>query len=104
LATYTLQAGEQLSVEAANMLIAGAVHVVVHLGWDRPGREGRRVVTSVREVTGADGNQIVSNEIFCPGPQVRAVPASPPTDALYDELVAAGAPRNLFTAGAGGLR
>jgi Flp pilus assembly CpaF family ATPase len=104
LATYTLQAGEQLSVEAANLLIAGAVHVVVHVGWDRPGREGRRVVTSVREVTGADGNQVVSNEIFCPGPQVLAVPASPPTDALYADLLAAGAPRHLFTAGAGGLR
>jgi hypothetical protein len=101
LATYTLQAGEQLSVEAANLLIAGAVHVVVHIGWDRPGREGRRVVTSVREVTGADGNQVASNEIFSPGVQGLAVPASPPTDALFAELRAVGAPPNLFTAGGG---
>lgn len=97
LATYTLQAGEQLSVEAANLLIAGAVHVVVHIGWDRPGREGRRVVTSVREVTGADGNQVASNEIFAPSVQGLAVPASPPTDALFAELRAVGAPSNLFS-------
>ena len=99
LATYTLQAGEQLDVQAANLLIAGAVHIVVHLGWNRTGRQGTRVVTSVREVTGADGHQVATNELFAPGPDGRARPAAPPTDGLYWDLVAAGAPRDLFTPG-----
>ncbi|MGH3681186.1 MAG: CpaF family protein [Natronosporangium sp.] len=102
LATYTLQAGEQLSVEAANLLIAGAVHIVVHLGWDRPGRQGTRVVTSVREITTADGHHVATNELFAPGPDGRARPAVPPTDTLHQDLVAAGAPGNLFAAGVGG--
>jgi Flp pilus assembly CpaF family ATPase len=96
LATYTLQAGEQLSVEAANLLIAGAVHIVVHLGWDRPGQQGTRVVTSVREVTGADGHQVATNELFAPGPDGRARPAAPPTDVLHRDLLAVGTPGNLF--------
>src|SRR5690606_32305614 len=96
LATYTLQAGEQLSVAATNLLIAGAVHIVVHLGWDRPGQSGTRVVTSVREVTGADGHQVATNELFAPGPDGRARPAAPPTDTLHQDLVAAGVPANLF--------
>ena len=96
LATYAVQAPEQLNLEAANLLIAGAVHVVVHLDRDAA---GRRVVSSVREVTGAEGNQIPSNEFFRPGPHVAAVPASPPSHQLREALIAAGAPPDVFTPG-----
>jgi Flp pilus assembly CpaF family ATPase len=97
LATYALQTPERLSLEAANLFIGGAVDVVVHLGW---GPEGSRVVSSVLEVAGAEGNQIATNEIFRPGPDVRAVPSGvPPSHHLYADLVAAGAPQHLFGGG-----
>ena len=65
LAAYAAQSPERLSLEATNLLVASAVHFVVHLGWDA---QRCRVVDSVREVVGADGPQIVTNEIFKPGP------------------------------------
>ncbi|MGO4430991.1 ATPase, T2SS/T4P/T4SS family, partial [Streptomyces sp. MCAF7] len=74
LAAYAAQAPERLSLEATNLLVASAVHFVVHLGWDA---EGRRAIGSVREVVDADGPQLVSNEIYRPGPEGRAVPATP---------------------------
>ncbi|KPI17633.1 type II secretion system protein E [Actinobacteria bacterium OK074] len=69
LASYAAQAPERLSLEATNLLVASAVHFVVHLGWDG---QGRRVVDSVREVIDADGAQVVSNEVYRPGPDGRA--------------------------------
>jgi Flp pilus assembly CpaF family ATPase len=97
LATYALQTPERLTLEAANLFIGGAVDVVVHLDW---GPAGSRVVSSVLEVAGAEGNQIATNEIFRPGPDVRAVPSGvPPSHRLYEDLVAAGAPHNLFGGG-----
>ncbi|MDT0547708.1 CpaF family protein [Streptomyces lonegramiae] len=87
LAAYAAQAPERLSLEATNLLVASAVHFVVHLGWDT---EGRRAIDSVREVVDADGPQLVSNEIYRPGPDGRAVPATPlRTETLHD-LIAAG--------------
>jgi pilus assembly protein CpaF len=87
LAAYAAQAPERLSLEATNLLVASAVHFVVHLGWDA---EGRRAIDSVREVVDADGPQLVSNEIYRPGPDGRAVPATPlRTETLHD-LIAAG--------------
>jgi hypothetical protein len=59
------------------------------------------VVASVREVTGTDGHQVATNELFAPGPDGRARPAAPPTDALHQDLLAVGAPGNLFTASDG---
>jgi Flp pilus assembly CpaF family ATPase len=97
LATYALQTPERLTLEAANLFIGGAVDVVVHLDW---GPAGSRVVSSVLEVAGAEGNQIATNEIFRPGPDKRAVPSGvPPSHHLYEDLVAAGAPHNLFGGG-----
>jgi hypothetical protein len=73
--------------QAAIALIGQAVHFIVHL--DRaPG--GARVLSSVREVLGDDGDQIISNEILAPGPDGRAVPATRLRDDTLDMLLAAG--------------
>ena len=89
LASYAAQGVERLPLEATNLLVASAVHFVVHLarGTDRT----TRVVSSIREVVGADGPQVVSNEICRPGPDRRARPVagSMRTDTL-DDLVDAG--------------
>jgi Flp pilus assembly CpaF family ATPase len=89
LASYAAQGLERLPLEATNLLVASAVHFVVHLarGTDRT----TRVVSSIREVVGADGPQVISNEIYRPGPDRRARPVagSMRTDNL-DDLVDAG--------------
>ncbi|MBA4867289.1 CpaF family protein, partial [Streptomyces sp. PSKA54] len=87
LASYSAQAPERLSLEATNLMVASAVHFVVHLGWDS---NRCRVIDSVREVIDADGAQIVSNEVYRPGPDGRAVPAAPLRSETLEDLVAAG--------------
>lgn len=87
LASYAAQAPERLTLEATNLMVASAVHFVVHLGWDVA---GRRVIDSVREVIDADGAQIVSNEVYRPGPDGRAVAATPLRVETFHDLVAAG--------------
>lgn len=74
LATYAVQAPERLPLEATNLLVANAVNFVIHLAQDAA---GRRFVSSVREVTGADGAMVISNEVYRPGPDRRAIPAAP---------------------------
>ncbi|HEX8627072.1 MAG TPA: CpaF family protein, partial [Catenuloplanes sp.] len=69
------------------LLVADAVHLVVHLGF---AENGRRVITSVREVLDADGVTVASNEIFRPGRAGRAVPGSPLSSALLSVLTAHG--------------
>jgi Flp pilus assembly CpaF family ATPase len=88
LAAYGAQAPERLGLEATNLLVAQAVHLVVHLAFDRAAN--RRVVASVLEVTGADGPLIAANEVFRPGPGGAAVPGTPPGNALLDALAATG--------------
>ncbi|MCL7377021.1 ATPase, T2SS/T4P/T4SS family [Streptomyces sp. 35G-GA-8] len=87
LASYSAQSPERLTLEATNLMVASAVHFVVHLGRDTT---GRRVIGSVREVIDADGAQIVSNEVYRPGPDGRAVPATPLRSETLDDLVLAG--------------
>lgn len=87
LAAYAAQSPERLSMEATALLVAAAVHVVVHLGWDS---SGRRVVASVREVVDADGTQVVSNEVYRPDANGRAALGVPWRTETLDELVAAG--------------
>jgi len=89
LASYAAQGPERLPVEATALLVASAVHFVVHLDWASD--TGTRVVSSIREVVDADGAQIISNEVFRPGPGRRAVfvPGALRTSTL-DELVRAG--------------
>ncbi len=63
LAAYVAMAGTPLPVETVNLLIATAVHFVVHIDTV----DGVRRVASVREVVDADGVHVVSNEVFAPG-------------------------------------
>ncbi|HET9126463.1 MAG TPA: ATPase, T2SS/T4P/T4SS family [Propionibacteriaceae bacterium] len=86
LATYAVQAPERLPLEATNLLVANAVHFVVHLAQDGEAR----YVSSVREVIDAEGPMVVSNEIFRPGPDGRAVPGVPLRNDTMDQLVAVG--------------
>ncbi|MCP2338909.1 CpaF family protein [Actinomadura rupiterrae] len=85
LATYAAQAAERLPIEATAMLVGGAVHFVVHLDT---APDGARVVSSVLEVTGADGRHVTANEVFRPGPGRRAVPGVPVRAETLQELEA----------------
>jgi len=90
ISTYAIQSHERLPKDATMMLIAGAIDFVVFVQRRNEYAEGgqlRRIVTSVREVNGVDG-QVLSSEVFSPGPDGRAVPAAPIS--CIDELIAAG--------------
>ncbi|MCQ4084391.1 Flp pilus assembly complex ATPase component TadA [Streptomyces sp. RB6PN25] len=87
LAAYAAQAPERLSLEATNLLVASAVHFVIHLAWDT---SGRRTIGSIREIIDADGAQVVSNEVYRPGPDGRAAPAAPLRTETQAALLAAG--------------
>lgn len=60
LAAYMSMASTGVPVDTLNLLIASAVHFVVHLSVTR----GRRSVDTIIEVTDSDGTSIISNEIF----------------------------------------
>lgn len=101
LASYAVQAPERLPLEATNLLIAGAVHFVVFLavqhdiGRATPSTNGsrhlparrRRFVSSIREVVDAEGLQVISNEIFRPGPDGPAERGAPLRTTTLAELV-----------------
>ncbi len=74
LASYAAQGTERLPLDATNLLVASAVHFVVHLARAEDRRT--RVVSSIREVVGADGPQVISNEVYRPGPDRRARPVA----------------------------
>jgi pilus assembly protein CpaF len=79
IATYAIQSGERLPIEATHMLIAGAIDFVVFIEKRNEFAHGgrmRRFVNSIREVTGVDG-RVQSSEIFTRGPDGRAVPHAP---------------------------
>lgn len=93
IAAYAAQAPERLPLEATNLLVAGAVHFVVHIdlrdswggaaaGSDTPLRR----VVSVREVVDADGPLVVSNEVFRAEGAGAAVPAAPLRDRTVEAL------------------
>jgi pilus assembly protein CpaF len=95
IASYAIQAKEHLPLEATNLLIANAVDFVVYVSMKRIKQDDpqdfnadlvdtmessifvQRYVSSIREVIGADGPMVVSNELFnftptgtysCPAP------------------------------------
>jgi Flp pilus assembly CpaF family ATPase len=87
LATYAAQGPQPLGFEATAMLLGGAVHFVIHLDW---APDGRRVVSSVREVTGFDGQRVTSNEVYRPGPDRRGRQVVPPRAPTLQALAAVG--------------
>jgi len=92
LAMYAVQAPERLNLEATNLMVANAINFVVHIGTAAGGGEGgmRRYLSSVREIVGAEGPLVMSNEIFMPGYDKRAVPAAPLRDSTLSDLQAVG--------------
>jgi pilus assembly protein CpaF len=87
IAGYARQTREQIPFDVTYQLIGLGVDAVIQLGKTR---DGARVVTGVREVVGSDPQQVRSNEIFKPGPDGRAIPASRFSDDTLDRLLDAG--------------
>ncbi|HEY3141443.1 MAG TPA: ATPase, T2SS/T4P/T4SS family [Acidimicrobiales bacterium] len=88
LAMYAVQAPERLTLEATNLMVANAIDLVVFLGTSKGFGEGgmRRYISSVREVVGAEGPLVLSNEVFVPGPDRRAIPGSPLRSSTMQQL------------------
>ena len=84
---YMAMTPERFDVEVTNLMIANAVHFVVHLARLDT---NERVVTSVREITGADGPMVTSNEVFAPDEHGRAMPRFGVSDASLARLERAG--------------
>lgn len=91
LAAYAVQAPEHLPLEATNLLIAGAIHLVVHIDTiTTPIGAPVRQVASVREVVDAEGPLVVSNEIWRPDAGGRARVGAPLRDTTVALLAANG--------------
>ncbi len=86
MALYAMQAPERLPLEATCQLAAAAVDLVVFIAKSRSGRW----VSSVRQVVGVDGSKVVTNELFRPDTDGRAVPGVPVPHDLAAELSAHG--------------
>ena len=92
IASYALTSPARLPVEAAGMLTAGALDFVVHMTKTRlPDGRIHRHVSSVREVLGFDGNQVISAEVFtCSPGQLLATAAAPISEVRTARLAAEG--------------
>jgi Flp pilus assembly CpaF family ATPase len=93
LAAYVSMAQTGLPVDIVNLVIASAVHLVVHIEV----RHRQRRITSVCEVVDADGPRIISNEIFKSAPDGELESAFPMTADLRELLdgFGYGSPRDL---------
>ena len=78
---YAALSSERLPLEATSLLVGSAVHMVVHLDATP---QGERRVSSVREVVGSDGAQVLSNEIYRSDGQGAAPPSPHTTHALQE--------------------
>ena len=87
IATYALRSAEQIPVEATNRMISESINFVVHVA---KGRDGRRRVRSVREVTGNLAEGIGSVEVFAANGISTAQPAGSLQPSTADRLIGAG--------------
>jgi Flp pilus assembly CpaF family ATPase len=71
LALLAAQAPERLEFRHTFALAADAINFTVFVRRDRT---GRRVISSIREVTGATDASVVTNELFAPDSDGKAVP------------------------------
>jgi pilus assembly protein CpaF len=104
IASYAAQA-ENLSFEVTHSLIAGAIDLIVFIRQN-PYMGGMRGVAEIREVSGFDGERVVSSELFMPsevdGRATRTDNAI--TDARLKRLEAEGyIDGGFYSAGSGGL-
>nr|WP_246422607.1 ATPase, T2SS/T4P/T4SS family [Nocardiopsis mwathae] len=83
LGAYAAQSAERLPLEATTLLIAAAVHLVVHISASPT---GDRMVSSVREVVGGEGQRVVSNEIYRRARDGSLLAAAPPSPGTVDVL------------------
>ena len=97
LAAYVSMAETGLPVDTVNLLLANALHFVIHIAVI----DGVRRITSVREVVDAEGAGISSNEVFRPAGDGRAVPGYPMRDVTMRLLEANGFDSNLLDAPGG---
>lgn len=102
IATYALTSTYRLPMEASGMLIAGALDFVIHLTMTRlPDGRVFRFISSVREVLGFDGQQVLSSEVFATASgELRARPAAPISPARTGRLHTAGYDERSWLAGA----
>ncbi len=84
---YMAMTPERFDVEVTNLMIANAVHFVIHIAQLD---NNERVITSVREITGADGAMVTSNEVYAPDPTGRAMPRFGLSDTSLGRLEQAG--------------
>jgi len=95
LAAYALQAPERTPIEATNRIAAHAIDFIVFMVR----RGTRRFVSCIHEVSHCDGMGVVTNEIFRPRPDGRAVPVPgvPITHRRVERLTAHGFDLSWFT-------
>jgi pilus assembly protein CpaF len=100
LALYAIQSPERLPMEATYLLAASAIDLVVYLARPR----NQRFVASVRQVTGFDGEQVTTNELFRTAGDGSPLDATPIPVDLVAELEASGFEPDLWRGGSGGWR
>jgi pilus assembly protein CpaF len=99
---YALRAPEQLTSEAIAVDVASSLNLVIHI---HKLRDGRRAVSSIREVTGFSGAHVTSDEVLAPDAYGRAVPSGTPfQDTTTDKLIEAGFDMRLWQIPGGGWR
>ena len=86
LAAYVSMANTGLPIDVVNLLLANALHLVVHIELVN----GQRRISSIREVVDCDGSRIVSNELFVANGPSLAEAAYPMTSDLRDLLATHG--------------
>ncbi|MEM7272977.1 MAG: ATPase, T2SS/T4P/T4SS family [Actinomycetota bacterium] len=84
---YLAMTRERFEPEAANLLVAQGIDCILHVA-KLP--DGTRCLTSLREVTGADGESVLSNEIYAPDETGRAAPRFRFSEARLHRLERAG--------------
>lgn len=82
LAAYVSMANTGLPIDVVNLLLANALHLVVHIELVN----GLRRISSIREVVDSDGSRIVSNELFVANGPGLAEAGYPMTSNLRDLL------------------
>jgi Flp pilus assembly CpaF family ATPase len=82
-----LQTRERLEPATTMRLAASAIDFIIQLGR---AIDGTRVITSVREVSGANGDQLCTGEVYRPGPGRRAVLHIRPEQKSLDRLAESG--------------